>query len=137
MTATALGSRRSPLLQCLIGPCLSLIVCLSACHKWVVLDPPFSAALAEQKPSAVRATLPMHSVIVYRPSVNQDTLTGWHRASETSQTPPIRLPVSSIESLETRRGNTAGTVGIVLGIGVVAAAAVIVSMAIAMSDPNY
>ena len=117
---------------------LGLIVCLSACQKWVALEPPFPAAIAEQQPGTVRATLTEYSVVIDRPSVNRDTLTGWHYAAgDRSQPPSVRLPVSTIESLEARRANTAGTVGIVLGVAAVAAAAVLVRMGIAMNEPGY
>ena len=115
--------RRSPFLRRVILP-LTLLAFLSACHKWVPLEPPVAQAVAEEAPGTVRVTLADGSQVVLKePHISGDSLVAFEDGKE-PQT--VALLLEDVRQAEVRRTNVPATVGLVFGIAVVSFAAVVV-----------
>jgi hypothetical protein len=103
---------------------LALVSFLSACHKWVPLEPPVAQALAEEEPGTARVTLANGRQIVFKePRVSGDSLTGLveqpsyiERGKIKRDTQPISILLDDVRSIEERRTNVPATVGATLGI---------------------
>jgi hypothetical protein len=66
--------RRSPFLRRVVLP-ITLLAFLSACHKWVPLEPPVAQAVAERDPGTIRVTLADGSQVVLKePRISGDSL---------------------------------------------------------------
>jgi hypothetical protein len=114
--------RRSPLLRRVILP-LTLLAFLSACHKWVPLEPPVAQAVAEEEPGTVRVTLADGSQVVLKePHISGDSLVAFEDGKE-PQT--VALLLEDVRQAEVQRTNKPATVGLVFGIAVVTVAAVV------------
>jgi hypothetical protein len=94
--------RRSPLLRRVILP-LTLLAFLSACHKWVPLEPPVAQAVAEEEPGTVRVTLADNSRIdLEEPRVSGDSLVALDGTA--------RVALDDVQQIEARRANVPATV---------------------------
>ena len=114
--------RRSPFLRRVVLP-LTLLAFLSACHKWVPLEPPVARAIAETESGKVRITLADSSRVVLKTGymeIDGDSLYA------TEKTRPITLPLSDVLAVEEKKGDGVKTAllagGIVLGVGAAALA---------------
>ncbi len=107
-----LNFRRSPLLRRVVLP-LTLLAFLSACHKWVPLEPPLAQAITEGEPGTVRVTLSdgWHRVLK-EPHISGDSLVAFEEGKE-PQT--VALPLEDLQRVEEKRANTPATVGLVVG----------------------
>jgi hypothetical protein len=119
--------RRSVLVRSFLLP-FALLLWLSACHKWVQLEPPVDRAIVQEKPGTVRLTLADTSqIVLVDPGVKGDSLigtlpeTGWMRKDP--QTVAVNL--QDVQEIHERRTKVAATIGLTLGAMVVALAAVI------------
>ncbi len=109
--------RRSPFLRRVILP-LTLLAFLSACHKWVPLEPPVAQAIAERDPGTVRVTLADSSRIVLKePHIMGDSLIAFEDGKE-PQT--VALLLEDLQRVEEKRANTPATVFLILGAAVLA-----------------
>ena len=109
--------RRSPFLRRVILP-LTLLAFLSACHKWVPLEPPVAQAISETEPGTVRVTLADNSrVVLKEPHVSGDSLIAFEEGKE-PQT--VALPLEDLQRVEEKRANTPATVFLILGAAVLA-----------------
>ena len=116
--------RRSPFLRRVVLP-LTLLAFLSACHKWVPLEPPVAQAIAERDPGTVRVTLADSSRIVLKePHIMGDSLIAFEDGKE-PQT--VALPLEDLRQVEEQRTNVLATVGLVTGIAVVTFVVVVVA----------
>ena len=99
--------RRSPLLRRVVLP-LTLLAFLSACHKWVPLEPPVAQAIAEEEPGTVRVTLADSSrVVLKEPRISGDSLVALDDT--------VRVALDDVQQIEARRANTPATIGLVVG----------------------
>ncbi len=104
--------RRSPLLRRVILP-LTLLAFLSACHKWVPLEPPVAQAIAETESGTIRVTLADSSRIVLKePHISGDSLMAFEDEKE-PQT--VALLLEDLQRVEEKRANTPATIGLVVG----------------------
>ncbi len=104
--------RRSPLLRRVILP-LTLLAFLSACHKWVPLEPPLAQAITEGEPGTVRVTRTDNSRIVLKePHISGDSLVAFEEGKE-AQT--VALPLEDLQRVEEKRTNTPAIIGLVVG----------------------
>ena len=104
--------RRSPFLRRVILP-LTLLAFLSACHKWVPLEPPVAQAIAEQQPSTVRVTLADSSQVVLKePHISGDSLVAFEDGKDAQA---VALLLEDLQRVEERRANTPATIGLVVG----------------------
>ena len=104
--------RRSPFLRRVILP-LTLLAFLSACHKWVPLEPPVAQAIAEEEPGTVRVTLTDSSRMdLEEPRVSGDSLVALDGTAS--------VALDDVQQVEARRANTVATVGLILGAAVLA-----------------
>ena len=100
--------RRSPFLRRVILP-LTLLAFLSACHKWVPLEPPVAQAITEQEPGTVRITLTDNSrVVLKEPRVSGDSLIALGYT--------VGVPLEEVQQVEAQRANTPATIGLVVGV---------------------
>jgi hypothetical protein len=102
----------------------------TACSSWHTQAATPSEVLAARRPSSARVTLAGGStVVVHRPRIAGDTLTGWpdggeHRAGTTHASDPadpIRIPLANILSIAVRRVSAGKTALLVVGVGLTAA----------------
>ena len=122
-----LYSRRSPLLRRVILP-LTLLAFLSACHKWVPLEPPVAQAITERDPGTVRVTLSDGwQRVLKEPHISGDSLVAFEEGKE-PQT--VALPLEDLQRVEERRANTPATIGLVVG-SLAAAFGVLIALVIA------
>ena len=119
--------RRSVFVRSFLLP-FALLLWLSACHKWVQLEPPVDRAIVQEKPGTVRLTLADTSqIVLVNPGVKGDSLigtlpeTGWKRKDP--QTVAVNL--QDVQEIHERRTKVAATIGLTLGAMVVALAAAI------------
>ncbi len=117
--------RRSVFVRSFLLP-FALLLWLSACHKWVQLEPPVDRAIVQEKPGTVRLTLADTSqIVLVNPGVKGDSLigtlpeTGWKRKDP--QTVAVNL--QDVQEIHERRTKVAATIGLTLGAMVVALAA--------------
>ena len=104
--------RRSPLLRRVVLP-LTLLAFLSACHKWVPLEPPVARAITEKDPGTVRVTLADSSQVVLKePRISGDSLIAFEDGKE-PQT--VALLLEDLQRVEEKRANTPATVGLIVG----------------------
>ncbi len=104
--------RHSPFLRRVILP-LTLLAFLSACHKWVPLEPPVAQAIAEEEPGTVRVTLADNSrVVLKEPHISGDSLVAFEEGKE-AQT--VALPLEDLQRVEEKRADTPTTIGLVVG----------------------
>ncbi len=109
--------RRSPLLRRVVLP-LTLLAFLSACHKWVPLEPPVAQAITEEEPGTVRVTLADNSrVVLKEPHISGDSLIAFEEGKE-PQT--VAVPLEDLQRVEEKRANTPATVVLILGAAVLA-----------------
>jgi hypothetical protein len=115
----------------------------AACSSWHTQAATPSEVLAARRPSSARVTLAGGStVVVHRPRIAGDTLTGWpdggeHRAGPTHASDPadpIRIPLANIQSIAVRRVSAGKTALLVVGVGVTAA---IVGAAASSDSPSF
>jgi hypothetical protein len=107
----------------------ALLLWLSACHKWVQLEPPVDRAIVQEKPGTVRLTLADTSrIVLVDPSVQGDSLIGilpktrWEKPKD-QQTVAVNL--QDVQEIHERRTKVVATIGLTLGAMVVALAALI------------
>ena len=119
----------------------ALLLWLSACHKWVPLEPPVQQAIEESGPGTVRITLADGSrVTVKEPHVSGDSLVGaveestWERGKLRWEDRMIEIPLGSVQQIEERRANTPATVVTVLGVTL--GAMVVVGLISCGTNPN-
>jgi hypothetical protein len=104
--------RRSPFLRRVVLP-LTLLAFLSACHKWVPLEPPVAQAITEEEPGTVRVTLADNSrVVLKEPHISGDSLIAFEEGKE-PQT--VALLLEDLQRVEEKRANTPATIGLVVG----------------------
>jgi hypothetical protein len=95
---------------------LTLVVFLSACHKWVPLHAPVETAIQAEQPHPVRLTLADgRRLELLNASVVADSVVGASNGRHGELT-PLRTAVSlaEVRSVEGRRGDALATVGVVL-----------------------
>ena len=115
--------RRTRFLRRIVLP-LTLLAFLSACHKWVQLEPPVAHAIAAEELGTVRVTLTDSSRIVLKePYVSGDSLMAMEEHAR-----GVRL--DEVARIEGRRANVPATVGLVIGILVVPVLALAVGCAV-------
>ncbi len=120
--------RRSPFLRRVILP-LTLLAFLSACHKWVPLEPPVAQAIAEEEPGTVRVTLADDSrVVLKEPRVSGDSLVALDDT--------VRVALDDVQQIEARRANTPATIGLVVGSIAAAFGVLILALVIACSGES-
>ena len=111
--AIMLNVRRSSLLRCVVLPVMSLAF-LSACHKWVPLEPPVARTIAEKGPGAVRVTLADSSqVVLDGPRISGDSLV--------ARDGGIGMAIDDAREIEVRQTKVLATVGLITGVAAVAA----------------
>lgn len=116
-----LSSGFSPRLRRVVLP-LTLLAFLSACHKWVPLEPPVAQAVTEEQPGTVRVTLKDNSqTVLQAPRVNGDSLVALDGT----------VALDDVQRVEARRANTPATIGLVVGIAAGAFVALLAVAAIA------
>ena len=102
----------------------------TACSSWHTQASTPSEVLAVRPPSSARVTLAGGStVVVHRPRIVGDTLTGWPdggghssgTAHASDPADPIRIPLANIRSIAVRRVSAGKTALLVVGLGVTAA----------------
>jgi hypothetical protein len=95
---------------------LSLLAAFAAgCQSWQTVGPSPAEYLQTHRAETVRITRPNGYVLELRdPLVVHDSLTGLP-----PEGPPVSIPLSEIDSMAVRRGNTAGTLALIGGIVVV------------------
>jgi len=99
--------RGSRVLRRVILP-LTLLAFMSACHKWVPLEPPVAQAITEEEPGTVRVTLADNSrVVLKEPRVSGDSLIGLDDT--------VGVPLEEVQQVEAQRANTLATIGLVVG----------------------
>jgi hypothetical protein len=114
--------RRSVFARSFLLP-LALLIWLSACHKWVPLEPPIEQAIAEEKPGTVRVTLANANPIgLKEPRISGDSLVGVveesyvERGKVRRSKRTVQIPLDSVQTIEERRTDTLATAGTVIGI---------------------
>ncbi len=119
--------RRSPCLRRVVLP-LTLLAFLSACHKWVPLEPPVAQAIAEEEPGTVRVTLADGwQRVLKEPRISGDSLIAFEEGKKPRT---VALPLEDLQRVEERRANTPATIGLVVG-SLVAAFGVSMALVIA------
>ena len=104
--------RRSRLMRCTLV--LALVTWLSACHKWVPLEPPVLQTLEATDPDMVRVTrTDGRQVTLKEPRVSQNSLIGFWDESSSSRT--TSMPLEAVAGIEERQSDTLATVGLVTG----------------------
>ena len=99
--------RRSPLLRRVVLP-LTLLAFLSACYKWVPLEPPVAQAITEEEPGTVRVTLTDYSrMVLEEPRVSGDSLIALDDT--------VRVALDDVRQIEARRTKVLATVGLIAG----------------------
>jgi len=99
--------RRSPFLRRVILP-LTLLAFLSACHKWVPLEPPVTQAITEGEPGTVRVTLSDGwQRVLKEPHISGDSLVALDDT--------VGVALDDVQQIEARRANTPATIGLVVG----------------------
>jgi hypothetical protein len=102
----------------------------AACSSWHTQAATPSEVLAVRRPSSARVTLAGGStVVVHRPRIAGDTLTGWPDGGEHSggtahasdPADPIRIPLADVRSIAVQRVSVGKTALLVVGLGVTAA----------------
>ncbi len=113
--------RGSRFLRFVIIP-LTLVAFLPACHKWVPLSRPFDQAIADDRPTLIRATdndgvqIEMKS-----PWVRGDTLYGLpsrgdsRKPGDVIAVDTVTVGLSGLTRIEHRGSNGLGTAGVVMG----------------------
>ena len=82
----------------------ALLLWLSACHKWVALEPPYATAVAEAQPGEFRITSEDGTKRrMLDPLLTDDSVGG--------------VPLTEVQSVEERRTDVVAIVGLVVGIG--------------------
>ena len=98
---------------------LTLLAFLSACHKWVPLEPPVAQAITEEESGTVRVTLTDNSRMVLKePRVSGDSLVA---LGDT-----VGVALDDVQQVEGRRANVLATVFLVAGAGVLALVGIVV-----------
>lgn len=90
---------------------LALLLWLSACHKWVQLQPPLQQAIAEEKPRTIRVT--MQDGVqkeLKEPRVSGDTLISRQTVGQ-----QVEIPLEAVRTVEARKANTPATVALAVG----------------------
>jgi len=114
----------------------------TACSSWHTQASTASEVLAVRPPSSARVTLAGGStVVVHRPRIVGDTLTGWPdggghpsgTAHASDPADPIRIPLANIRSIAVQRVSARKTALLVVGLGVTAA---IVAAAASSDSPS-
>ena len=104
--------RRSPFLRFVMLP-LALVSFLSACHKWVPLEPPVAQAIAERDPGTVRVTLSDGwQRVLKEPHISGDSLIAFEDGKE-PQT--VALLLEDLQRVEEKQANPPATIGLVVG----------------------
>ncbi len=101
--------RSSALLRLIVLP-LTLVSFLSACHKWVPVHATIEDAVAASRLESVRITMSDGRILdLKNATVEGDSVIGFA---------PQRtaLPVEQVQTVERRKGDALGTVGLVVGI---------------------
>ena len=109
---------------------LALLLWLSACHKWILLQPPFQQAIEKENPSTVRVTMQDGARReLMKPLVRSDTLLS--RAIRDQQ---VEIPLEAVRTVEARKANTLATVALV--VGVTLGALVLAALVSCADDPG-
>jgi hypothetical protein len=105
--------RRSVFARSFVLP-LALLLWLSACQKWVPLEPPVAQAMAQEEPGTVRVTLEDSTkMVLQRPRVSGDSLIAVEDGKEPAT---VALSFEDMVRIEERKANVLATVGLVIGI---------------------
>ena len=120
--------RHSPLLRRVVLP-LTLLAFLSACHKWVPLEPPVAQAIAETESGTIRITLADSSRMVLKTGYME--IEGDSLYSVDVNTRPVTLPLRDVVLVEEEKTDGAMT-ALLIG-GIVLVVAVPVAWMIAMA----
>ena len=105
--------RSSTFLRLIVLP-LTLMAFLSGCHKWVPVHATIEDAVAASRLESVRITMSDGRILdLKNATVEGDSVIGFA---------PQRtaLPIEQVQTVERRKGDTLGTVGLVVGIIVAA-----------------
>ncbi len=117
--------RRSPLLRRVVLP-LTLLAFMSACHKWVPLEPPVARAIAEAESGTIRITLADSSRMVLKARrIEGDSL-----YATDEKTHAVTLPLHDVLAVEEEKTDGAMT-ALLIG-GIVLVVAIPVAFVIAM-----
>ena len=114
--------RRSPCLRRVILP-LTLLAFLSACHKWVPLEPPVAQAIAETESGTIRITLADSSRMVLKTGYME--IEGDSLYSVDVNTRPVKLPLRDVVLVEEKEAEGGKTSLLIGGIVLVVGAAVL------------
>ncbi len=120
--------RRSPFLRRVVLP-LTLLAFLSACHKWVPLEPPVARAIAETESGTIRITLADSSRVVLKTGYME--IEGDSLYSVDVNTRPVTLPLSDVLVVEEKKLEGGKTALLIGGIVLVVAAAAFIAAGIA------
>ncbi len=105
--------RSSTFLRLIVLP-HTLMAFLSGCHKWVPVHATIEDAVAASRLESVRITMSDGRILdLKNATVEGDSVIGFA---------PQRtaLPIEQVQTVERRKGDTLGTVGLILGIVAVA-----------------
>ena len=114
------GFRRSLLLA---G--LTVFALQTACMSYTWIEPSSVADYGEIRIT----TTSQPDVPLWKPRLQADTLIGLRASGDT-----LRVPLERVQGIEAGKTDTAKTVGLVLGMGVIAAAVYAVAFQVAMND---
>jgi hypothetical protein len=89
----------------LVGLAFALVIWVSACHKWVELEPPYGPAIEAAQTDELRVTTDGQRT-VYKSSLTVKGDTLWAGATS--------IYLEGVESVEARKADLAGTLAIVL-----------------------
>ena len=112
---------RSPCLRRVILP-LTLLAFLSACHKWVPLEPPVARAISETESGTIRITLADSSRVVLKTGSMEIEGDSLYATDELTR--PVTLPLREVLLVEEKEAEGGKTAALVAGIVVAVAAAI-------------
>ncbi len=103
--------RRTRFFRLVVFP-LTLMAFLSACHKWVPLNAPVEDAVAASRLESVRITMSDGRILELKNAIVEgDSVIGFAPQR-------IALPVEQVQTVERRKTDALGIVGLIVGIGV-------------------
>ena len=114
--------RGSRVLRRVILP-LTLLAFLSACHKWVPLEPPVAQAIAEAESGTIRVTLADSSRVVLQARYNEIEGDSLYAIDELTR--PVTLPLRDVVLVEEKEAEGGKTALLIGGIVLVVGAAVL------------
>ncbi|MDH3297412.1 MAG: hypothetical protein OEM96_03925 [Gemmatimonadota bacterium] len=124
--------RESRFLRPVLTPLL-LTMWISACHKWVPLEPPYESTIVNDRPDQIRVALADGTrTELSRPVVRGTSVVGLDKENE----PITAVEFSEISGIEFRRGDTAGTVAVTV-LGAAVGLAILIAVEVAGTAAGF